>query len=94
MENIEKLLKSIRPARLLKIKEYYPDRYYNKRLLYSIYDTNTMLSLYHKIHPYHNQVRKILNIYGWTSPEIIYYNMNIINNSDIIVGILKNILNK
>ena len=91
MENIEGLLKSIRPARLLKIKEYYPDRYTDKKILYSIYDTNTMLSFYHKIYPYHNKVREILNIYDWTTPEIIYYNMNIINNSDIILGVLKNI---
>jgi len=91
MENIEGLLRSIRPARLLKIKEYYPDRYTDKKILYSIYDTNTMLSFYRKIYPYHNKVRKILNIYNWTTPEIIHYNMNIINNSDIIIGILKNI---
>ena len=45
MENIEELLKSIRPARLLSIKNYYPDRYNNKRLLYSIYDTNIQLSV-------------------------------------------------
>uniref|UniRef100_A0A6C0C7P4 Uncharacterized protein n=1 Tax=viral metagenome TaxID=1070528 RepID=A0A6C0C7P4_9ZZZZ len=91
MENIEELLKSIRPARLLSIKNHYPDRYTDKKILYSIYDTNTMLSFYRKIYPYHNKIRKILNIYGWTSPEIIYYNMNVINNSDIMLEILKNI---